>query len=236
VGAKPGKTGFTLIEVMLSLTLVAVISATTYSVLIATLEAKERVEKASLLNKVGQSILKMISKDLEGMYTKDIDKPFEGIDDGTQDYLNFTSTAASYPNEEGVSSNLTEVGYRLEPSETQSGLFVLLRRESYKIEYDPLKGGRVYEIYDQVKQFNLQYFDGTDWVDTWIYEEMQFVPLAIKVEFIIRARAGEFEEEVRNEEERNEDLEEHKQEGYFSAIITIPVAVPPEQPAESPGR
>lgn len=221
--------GFTLVEVMLSLVLVAVISATTYSLLIFTLEAKERVEKGSLLNKVGQSILKMISRDLEGLYTRDIDKPFEGIDDGTHDYMNFTSTVSSYPDEEGVSSNLIEVGYRLEPSETHDDLFVLLRRESYKIEYDPLKGGKLYEVYDQVKQFNLQYFDGTDWVDTWKYEDMEFVPLAVKVEFVIRARTGEFEGEVRKEEERNEDLEENRQEGYFSAIVAIPVAVPPPE-------
>ena len=224
-----GEKGFTLIEVILSLTLVAAISAVTYSILIFTLEAKERVEKGSLLNKIGQSILKMISRDLEGLYTRGVDNPFEGIDNDKQDYMNFTSTVSSYPDEEGVSSNLIEVGYRVEPSQTQDDLFVLLRRESYHIEYNPLIGGRIYEIYDQVKQFNLKYYDGTDWVDTWKFEDMKSVPLAVKVEFVIRLRAGEFEGETEAEEERNEQKEETKQEGYFSTIVTIPVATPPEQ-------
>jgi type II secretion system protein J len=221
--------GFTLLEVILSMMYVAIISAVTYSVLIATLDYKDQVEKASLLNKVGQSILKVISKDLEGLYTLDVGNPFEGIDDDTQDYLNFTSTVSSYPNEEGVSSNLIEVGYRLQPNEVHDGLYILLRRESYHIEHNPLKGGKLYEVYDQVKQFNLQYYDGTDWVDTWKHEDMNSIPLAVKVEFVIRARTGEFEEEVREEEERNEDKEEIQQEGYFSAVITIPIATRPQE-------
>jgi type II secretion system protein J len=223
--------GFTLIEVIMSLMYIAVISATTYALLIYTLDVKETVEKSALLNKVGQSMLKMISKDLEGLYTRNVDRPFEGIDNGTEDYMNFTSTVSSFPNEEGVSSNLIEVGYRLEPNESdkQGDLFVLLRRESYRIEYDPLMGGNLYEVYDQVKQFNLQYYDGTDWVDTWKYEDMKAVPLAVKVEFTIRVRTGELESEVEAEEKRNEDKEETRQAGYFSAIITIPVAKPLEQ-------
>lgn len=224
-----GQAGFTLIEVILSMTLVAAISAVTYSVLIATLEYKDKVEKGSLLNKVGQSILKMISKDIEGLYTRDIANPFEGIDDGTQDYMNFTSTVSSYPNEEGVNSNLIEVGYRVVPSDVHDDLFILVRRESYNIEFDPLKGGNIYEVYDQVKQFNLKYYDGTEWVDTWRYEDMNSVPLAVKIEFIVRARTGEFEEEAVEEEERDEGKEEIEQEGYFSAIVTVPVAVRPEQ-------
>ena len=51
----------------------------------------------------------------------------------------------------------------------------------------------------------LNYFDGTEWVDTWRFEDMKSVPLAVKVEFKISARTGEFEEEARKEEERNED-------------------------------
>ena len=114
--------GFTLIEVVLCMVLVAIISATTYSVLIFTLEAKERVEKNALVNKIGQGILKVIARDLESLYTQNVDNPFEGIDDGTHDYVDFTSAASSYPNEEGVSANLIEVGYRLEPNPNDRGL------------------------------------------------------------------------------------------------------------------
>ncbi len=222
--------GFTLLEVIMCLVLVAIISATTYTILIFTLQQKERVQKSTLLNKVGQGIIKMISKDLEGLYTLDVKNPFEGVDNETQDCMNFTSTASSLPNEEGVSSNLVEVGYKVIPSDEHDGLFVLLRRESYHIEHNPLKGGNLYEVYDQVKQFNLQYYDGEEWVDSWNYEETQSVPLAVKVEFTIRARTGEFEAEVAEEEKRNEDKDPEKQEGYFSAIITIPVVAPPTSP------
>jgi type II secretion system protein J len=229
VADRQTQAGFTLIEIMMSMVYVAIISATTYGLLIYTLEVKQTVEKSALLNKVGQSILKIISKDIEGLYTLNIDNPFEGIDDGTQDYMNFTSTTSSFPNEEGVSSNLTEVGYRLEPNDMYDDMFVLLRRESYHIEHDPLKGGNLYEVYNQVKQFNLQYYDGTDWVDTWKYVDMQAVPLAVKVEFTIRARTGELESEIEEEEKLDEGKEESEQEGYFSAIITIPIATPIEE-------
>jgi hypothetical protein len=208
--------------------LVAIISATTYTILIFTLESKETTERQALLNKIGQSILKTIMRDLEGMYTLNVDNPFEGIDDGTLDYMNFTSTANSYPNEEGVSSNLIEVGYKLVESDVYTGLYVLLRRESYNIEHDPTKGGNMYEIYDQVRQFNLKYYDGKDWVDTWKYTEMKAVPLAVKVEFIIKARTGEYADELEKEEKSEEGKEDSEQEGYFSAIVTIPIAKPLE--------
>ena len=229
--------GFTLIEVILCMVLVAIISATTYSVLIFTLEAKARVERHALVNKIGQGILKVMARDFEGLYIQNVANPFEGVDDGTTDYVDFTSTATSYPNENGVSSNLIEVGYRLEQSQNdeEGDLYVLLRRESYGIEYDPLKGGQLYELYDQVKQFNLQYYDGTEWVDTWKYEDMKAVPLAVKVEFLIRIRTGEFSEEAAQEEEREGSKEVEEQEGYFSTIITIPVATPlPEEEPQQP--
>ena len=224
---KPQK-GFTLLEVIMCLVLVAIISATTYSVLIFTLENKEKVEKRSLQNKVGQAILKLVSRDLEGLYTLNVDNPFEGVDDGTHDSINFTSTVSSMPDEEGVSSNLIEVGYKLVPNEAEGkeDLYILLRRESYSIEKNPLKGGNFYEVYDQVKDFNLQYYDGEEWYDSWSYSEMKSIPLAVKVEFVIRTRTGESEDEIAREEERNEDKEYEKQEGYFSAIVTIPVVVP----------
>lgn len=228
------QTGFTLIEVVLCMVLVAIISATTYSVLIFTLEAKERVERNALVNKIGQGILKVITRDFEGLYIQNVDNPFEGIDDSTKDYVDFTSTASSYPNEEGVSSNLIEVGYRLEQNtiDEEGDLYILLRRESYGIELNPLKGGQLYELYDQVKQFNLQYYDGKEWVDTWKFADMKAVPLAVKVEFLIRVRTGEFSEEAADYEEREGSKEIEEQEGYFSTIITIPVATPP--PAETP--
>ncbi len=232
-----GRAGFTLIEVVLCMVLVAIISATTYSILIFTLEAKERVERNALVNKIGQGILKVIARDFEGLYTQNVDNPFEGIDDGTEDYVNFTSTASSYPNEDGISSNLIEVGYRLEQSQNdeEGDLFVLLRRESYGIELNPLKGGRLYELYDQVKQFNLQYYDGKEWVDTWKFEDMKSVPLAVKVDFLIRVRTGEFSEEAVKEEEKEAGKEVEEQEGFFSTIITIPVATPPpEETSEQP--
>ncbi|MFH1423002.1 MAG: type II secretion system protein, partial [Planctomycetota bacterium] len=163
--------GFTLLEVTLTLVIIGYIIACIYPCLLFTMDAKERVEKISGVSKVGQAILRQISHDLEGCYTLNVSNALEGVDDGTTDSINFLSTVESAPNEEGIRSNITEVGYRVKPNEDIHDCYVLLRRESFFTEGDPLKGGTLSEVYDRVKFFNLKYNNGEEWLDNWSFSE-----------------------------------------------------------------
>jgi type II secretion system protein J len=208
------KSGFTLLEVILTLVMLGYIVSCIYPCLIYTIDAKDRVESMSAVNKVGQAIIRQITHDLEGCYTHGILNPFEGVDDGTQDGINFVTTVESAPDENGVRSNITEVGYRVVPNEQDPGYYVLLRREGFSVKGDPLKGGTLSELFDRVKVFNLTYHDGTGWVDGWNYEEQESFPLAVKIEFVIKVERETLEEEKATEMQN--------QEGYFYAIVTLP--------------
>lgn len=207
--------GFTLVEVILTLAILGYVVSCIYPCLIYTIEVKDRVESMSALNKVGQAIIRQITHDLEGCYN--IQNPqvkdFEGIENGEADSINFVTTVESAPDENGVRSDITEVGYRLEPNEQDPDYYVLLRREGFSVSGDPLKGGTLSEVFDRVKSFNLTYHDGEDWVDGW----SGGLPLAVKIEFIVK-----IERELSESEKEEEGVEMEKQEGYFSAIITLP--------------
>lgn len=221
VEARPDS-GFTLIEVILTLSLIGYVALCVYSCLIYTIDAKDRVESMSALNKVGQAIIRQITHDLEGCYTSDSPEQrdwFEGVDDTEGDSINFVTTVESAPDENGVRSNITEVGYRVEPNEEADGYYVLLRREGFFVDEDPLKGGTLSEVFDRVKSFNLTYYDkdNNEWVDSWSYQEKRGLPLAVKIEFVIK-----IEREIAESEKEESETEMEKQEGYFSAIVTLP--------------
>jgi prepilin-type N-terminal cleavage/methylation domain-containing protein len=211
--------GFTLIEVILTLVMLGYIVSCIYPCLIYTIDAKDRVESMSAVNKVGQAIIRQITHDLEGCYTPlGLQNPFEGIDNGTADSINFVTTVESAPDENGVRSNITEVGYRVEVNEQDPDYYVLLRREGFFVKDDPLKGGTLSEVYDRVRSFNLTYYDGENgWVDSWNCEEQEGPPLAVKIEFVVKV-----ERETLGSEKEEEETELQKQEGYFSAIVTLP--------------
>jgi len=208
--------GFTLLEVILTLVILGYIISCIYPCLIFTIDAKNRVEKMSALNKVGQAIIRQVSHDLEGFYAPTEGNPFEGIDDATADSLNFVSTVESAPDQNGVRSNITEVGYRVEQNEQEPDFYVLLRREGFFVSGDPLKGGSLSEVYDRVKRFNLKYYDGTDWVDGWNCQEKGGPPVAVKIEFVVKL-------EKEPPEAKTQEPEMENEEGYFSAIVTLPV-------------
>jgi prepilin-type N-terminal cleavage/methylation domain-containing protein len=177
--------GFTLIEVVLVMTMLVLVLAITYGLLLDCLDAERRIEKMTLPEKVGEGILSLIRQDLSGTIYRNMGtKVFLVTDGGAQpearDEIRFLSTVEPTPREDSgagqtvavdVFRTITGVGYFLRPSPVTDNVtaFTLFRKEINTLDNaTPLDApGMNYEIYDKVKSLSFECFDGWEWVTAW---------------------------------------------------------------------
>ncbi|MEE9311437.1 MAG: prepilin-type N-terminal cleavage/methylation domain-containing protein [Planctomycetota bacterium] len=168
--------GFTLIEVMLAVMLTAVVLAPFVMILKSTIDVKIKIETEFRARKLGPTIMATISRDLRNAWATG---PVEGVeidgswfkgkhnggDDDAEDALAFVTSINSYMRYNGISSDLTEVGYYLKENETEGdndpleGLFSLYRREDFLVDKRPDEGGLGIKLHDRVVSFRVWYYD-----------------------------------------------------------------------------
>ena len=185
--------GFTLVELMLAILLLAIMMSIVYGVVVSTVTAAKRVEEITAASEVGPAILTRIRADLEaaflpkeGDYFVGIKKPGAGND---RDRVDFISSELSYGSENDTEEprfhSVNEVGYQVLDSQKHPGYGVLYRREDFFIDADPLKGGRLTELYDRVRSFSLRYWDGKEWRPDWGSKAQKGLPKAVEIELKI---------------------------------------------------
>jgi prepilin-type N-terminal cleavage/methylation domain-containing protein len=189
------ESGFTLVELMLAVLILAIIMSIIYGVVVSTVQAQQRVEEISQVSEIGPAILGQIREDLEGAF---LPKPgldsFVGIDrkgsTGDRDRLDFVTARMAYGSErdgdEPVFHSVNETGYQLLESKDDPNLAVLYRREDFFLDNEPLKGGRLTEIYDRVRHLSFEFWNGEKWMPDWSSKrEKDKLPQAVKVELRI---------------------------------------------------
>jgi len=185
--------GFTLVEVMLAILLLAVMMSIVYGVVLSTVTAARRVEEITAASEIGPAILTRIRSDLEaaflpkeGEYFAGIKKPGSGMD---RDRVDFVSSELAYGSKSDVEEprfhSVNEVGYQVLDSPKVFGVGALYRREDFFIDSEPLKGGHLVELYDRVKSFSLRYYDGQDWRSDWSSKTQKGLPKAVEIELRI---------------------------------------------------
>ncbi|MCE9583921.1 MAG: prepilin-type N-terminal cleavage/methylation domain-containing protein [Planctomycetes bacterium] len=198
--------GFTLLEVMLTITITAVMIGILYGVLIATLQAREKIEKAAETDEAGPVVLKLLADDLAAAFVPPVpDAPppaegepaavnpsyFVGKDAsgsaGDADTLDFISSRDVWDPANQRVADFAEVGYFLRPNPDDTTLSILVRREDPYVDDKPASGGTLQEMYNRVKTLKLQYFDGKDWLDKWgdVDAQKKTLPQIVKITLII---------------------------------------------------
>jgi type II secretion system protein J len=184
--------GFTLLELLLTLVILSLLLSGVYLVLLGTVKAVGRVEYVTQRSEIGPGILQIIARDFQyavmptggpaaGAFVGK-GQPYGGFD---LDRVDFVTNVAALGPMDGSGpmrpSPMNGVGYRLEPNPYAPGLFRLFRREHYFVGEDPLRGGMLYEVYDRVRSFKLEYFDGKRWFDRWSTQEKPVLPMAVRI-------------------------------------------------------
>ena len=219
--------GFTLLEVMVAITVLTVVVSFVYQVLQNSVRGQDMVREGLRTPKVQNAILGQIFKDFRYLYWDGFtgDTGFIGesgmVGGKDADHVDFVTSRPSRMaqlDEENVQdpvpSPLTEVGYALRMSDENSDYLELYRREDWFVDDNPVRGGKYTLIYDKITKFDLLYFpipeenvDGKGLKD-WDTRVKKKLPFAIVLEIAFDA-----------EEHDGDKIEESEE--HISRIIVL---------------
>jgi len=242
---------FTLIEVIVTLSMVGGIMAIIYTVLYSTLDAKRLAELHVARSYIGPLLLDQVEQDIRQIFAFNLNhgQVFLGEDEriSGQDADEFRiiamtpSTSARVDRSKAVFSPVNEIGYTLTENPDNRDFMILWRREDFFVDEEPLRGGKGTALYRRVTGFDIKYYDelGEDATeeDSWDMETRDGnFPAAVLVSLTI-----EIEPRTSSDTLRGEELDRRRV--TFKRYITFPadiarqVAVLPSIPlAELPGE
>jgi general secretion pathway protein J len=105
--------------------------------------------------------------------------------------IDFTAFAHLRTDRDAHESDQAEVGYFLVKDPDAPDKRDLVRREQTPIDFDPLKGGTVNVVAEDVDQFDVRFFDPTTglWVESWdtmqISGQPNRLPLEVEIKLVL---------------------------------------------------
>ncbi len=186
----------TLMEIMVALAITSLVMVAMYSVLNATLRARDQLENEARVARVGPEILDVIQSDLKRLWLMNIkdDLVFKGeertINGEHADSILFITTVDSSTSrridEREVVSDLCESGYRLRRNPQLPDVMELYRRQSFHVDEEPLEDGGYELLHDRVVSFKLRYLEEFDEyaerLSEWDAEERHALPAAVEID------------------------------------------------------
>lgn len=171
--------GFTLLEVILAVTILALVGTMIYGGFSQTALNKARVEKDVDQSRVVHMALERLARELTMAFVSTHVNPsldlrvsntaFIGTDSGRDDRIDFTSFSHRRLYRNARESDQNEISYFVTEHPDDPDVDVLARREQNRIDDDPRTGGKSQILLENVEEFNIEYFDPllSDWVQTW---------------------------------------------------------------------
>ena len=187
----PGQRGLTLMELVLSISIIAVITTISYSVLHGSAQIANEAEARSDLNKMGRNAMRILSRELAQAFisqnqTEYFKTVFKAEDRDPVDEVYFVSKAHEKRYANRKESNFAEYGY-FSDSDWNGGNFrTLVHREATIVDDEPERGGTVLALSHNLRSLNLRYYDKTkeEWLDEWDSEssdQMNRAPDAFEI-------------------------------------------------------
>lgn len=167
--------GFTLVEVLVSLGLLALIGTMAFMSIASATNAQAVLENEDATNQAARVAMSTIRRDLAMAYltpnTSAVNTYrtlFTGSN-GDPDRLWFASLSHHRKIRDSREADQTEITYWTEDDPNISQASVLLRREAPRIDQEPERDGVIYPLAYRVKSFNLRYLnsDTAEWVEEW---------------------------------------------------------------------
>lgn len=160
--------GFTLVEMLISAALMAVVLAAAYACLRAGLSTRRVVEPRADTFQMGRVALSLLAADLRAACPLHKGPEFLGAQRqlGALDADNLDFATHNFTPVRPGEGDYCCVSWfvQLDP---KTGLASLWRRRNPGLAFDPLSGGRREEIAANVRGFKVEYYDGYDWYATW---------------------------------------------------------------------
>jgi prepilin-type N-terminal cleavage/methylation domain-containing protein len=159
---------FTLIEIVISSALMALILVSAYLCLSACIKGRNIVEPRADIFQNARVTMALLTADLRGACPLPGDSSFLGMERmvGEVEADNLDFATHNYTPRHAHEGDFCEVSYYVE-QDPRSGRFSLWRRRNPTLAPDPLSGGSKEEIADDILGVRFEYSDGLDWYDNW---------------------------------------------------------------------
>lgn len=171
---QPRRAAFTLVEILVSVFVIAGILATAYACLHAGLRSRSTVEARADVLQRGRVALTRLTEDLRVACPLSEEIEFLGMDraiDGVEaDNIDF-ATHRWNPQATGEGDRC-EISYYVDRS-GETGELGLWRRVDPTPDVEPLDGGFKEKIVDGVEGFEVEYYDGFEWFESWGTQRMR---------------------------------------------------------------
>lgn len=174
-GARAGLKGFTLLEVLVAVALLASMSALMWESMHLTFKAREQISRIEDLNHAAQVAMRKLASDVSMAYLSNHVNPKEPTTKtlfvGKVDSMLFSYLGHERRQQGARESDQGVVEYRVERDPDGEGR-ALVRREKAIPDADPERGGVKEVLVSGVKEFRVQYWEDKtggegDWKDDW---------------------------------------------------------------------
>ncbi len=193
----------TLLEVMVAVAVLAGISVLINGVMTSLSKGKKgeaiRAERVHQAREAMQRIVRDLSCSYLSMHVNAIPAlvtgrtALVGRASTPYDRIDFTAFAHLRTERDAHESDQAEVGYFVVRDPDVDDKMDLVRREQTPIDYDPLKGGIINVVAENVQEFHLRYLDPmtSQWVTTWDTMQMtgqpNRLPLEVEITLVLKA-------------------------------------------------
>jgi hypothetical protein len=163
-----GASAFTLIEVVISSALMALIVVSAYLCLHAAVSGQRLIEPRIEVFQQARVALALMTADLRCACPLSKEFEFLGMHRmvGEMEADNLDFATHNYTPRRPREGDYCQVSFYVD-RDPESGQFALYRRRNPTIALDPLTGGSREELARAVSGVRFEYYDGFDWYDTW---------------------------------------------------------------------
>ena len=192
----------TLLEVMVAVAVLAAVSVLIHGVMTSLSKGKKgEAIRAERVHQGREAMLRIV-RDLSSAYIS-MHVPaipalltertaFVGRSSSPYDRVDFTAFAHLRTEKDSHESDQAEVGYFVSRDPDVDDKMDLVRREQTPIDFDPLRGGIINVVAENVQEFHLRYLDPmtSQWVTTW--DSMQVsgqpnrLPLEVEITIVLK--------------------------------------------------
>lgn len=192
------RSGMTLIEIMVAITIIAIVSTLLYTGFSQTARNKQRIESEMLrYHEIRMGIERMarelsmafVSAQLNDSPALQVVKTaFVATDSGKGSRVDFTSFSHQRLYRDAHESDQNELSYFVTDNPEEPSRNVLARREQARIDDDPRKGGTAQILIDDIEGFELSFLDPQtgEWLTTWDTTQAAMQPNRLPSQVMIK--------------------------------------------------
>jgi type II secretion system protein J len=197
-----GKNGFTLVEILVAMTIIVAIVSMVYGSYFATSKSTQIYKSRIALFQQGRKVLGQMARQIRCSYTATIEKPVPSMtltsipqqkqeisensvsffdsdqDNPSGEILHLITTCRFWGNRDST-DGLFEVVYKFDKNE---GTLFLNQRKFIGVPENTMEKRNWQKVLSNINCLELAFFDGQQWLKNWNFNDKKVLPSAVKLD------------------------------------------------------